>query len=87
MSYPPVHIPCSARAHMERVRGAAQVLFGREYWKDVINWSALAKYGVVAQTDVDELLFTDEVEEAFTFITTQLESQLGAATFIVGDGD
>lgn len=48
------------------------VLFGKGYWSDVINWSALAKYGVIAQKDIDELLFTDDVEEALAFITDGL---------------
>jgi len=57
------------------------VLFGKAYWKEVINWSALAKYGVVAEKDVEELLFTDDVEEAFTFIVAGLEASLSTSSF------
>ena len=43
--------------------------------------SALAKYGVCSQKDVEELLFTDDVQEAFEFITSGLEFQLSASSF------
>ena len=57
------------------------VLFGKAYWQDIINWAALAKYGVIAQQDVEELLFTDDVDEAFAFITTKLGSLLSSSSF------
>jgi len=44
------------------------VLLGVDYWKRVINWEAFSKAGVINQRDVDELLFTDSVEEAFQHI-------------------
>jgi len=50
------------------------VLFGKKYWKEVVNWKSFGDYGVINQSDVDELLFTDSVEEAFDFITRSLES-------------
>ncbi|KAL1524986.1 hypothetical protein AB1Y20_019862 [Prymnesium parvum] len=48
------------------------VLFGKKYWEDIINWKALASYGTIAQNDVDELCFTDSVDEAFEFLTKAL---------------
>lgn len=63
------------------------VLFGKAYWKDVINWEALAKYGVCSPKDVEELLFTDDVEEAFQFITSGLEFVLSAASFSADYGE
>mgnify|MGYP001448690071 FL=1 len=49
------------------------VLFGRGYWLDIINWQSLVKYGVISQGDVDNLLFTDDVDEALKFITDGLQ--------------
>ena len=50
------------------------VLIGKDYWKSVINWDSLAGYGVINPKDVDELLFTDDVSEAFDFIVRGLEA-------------
>jgi len=50
------------------------VLFGEKYWKDVINWQALADSGTINQRDIDELCFTDDVDVAFDFITNALKS-------------
>lgn len=44
------------------------VLLGVDYWKRVINWEAFSDAGVINQKDVDELLFTDSVDEAFQHI-------------------
>lgn len=48
------------------------VLLGKRYWSDVVNWQSLVSYGVIAQRDVDGLLFTDDVDEAFNFIVNAL---------------
>lgn len=48
------------------------VLFGVAFWKTVVNWQALADYGTISQFDVDRLLFTDSVDEAFEHITHKL---------------
>ena len=50
------------------------VLFGKQYWQSVINWQSLAIYGVINPKDVDELLFTDDVQEAFDYIVKSLEA-------------
>ena len=48
------------------------VLLGKAHWLKVIDWKAFAESGTIAQKDVDELLFTDDVDEAFEFITERL---------------
>jgi len=50
------------------------VLFGKQYWKSVINWQTLGVYGVINPLEVDELLFTDDVQEAFEYIVRSLEA-------------
>jgi len=50
------------------------VLFGKRYWQTIINWQAIAEFGTISQKEVDDLLFTDCIDEAFTFITTRLEA-------------
>ena len=48
------------------------VLLGGRYWRDVVNWTKFLDYGVIAQSDLDRLCFTDSVEEAFTYVTQRL---------------
>ena len=56
----PTHV--DARS-LSRPPAAAQVvLMGKAYWKSVINWQTLGVYGVINPSDVDELLFTDDVQ-------------------------
>jgi len=48
------------------------VLFGKQYWEDIINWKALARYGTIKEEDISSLLFTDSIEEAFEYVTQRL---------------
>ena len=48
------------------------VLFGKRYWSDVINLEALADYGTIGQSDPELMFRTDSVDEAFDFLTDQL---------------
>jgi len=50
------------------------VLLGKDYWKRVINWEAFDEAGVINARDVDELLFTDSVDEAFDHIIKAIGS-------------
>ena len=42
-------------------------------WRAQVNWQSLSEFGVISQKEVDDLLFTDSVDEAFAFITGRLE--------------
>ena len=48
------------------------ILFGLDYWRDVINFDALAKYGTISPGDVGLFLRTDSIDEAYDHITGQL---------------
>ena len=49
------------------------VLFGTDYWSRVINLEALVEYGTISPTDLDLFILTDSVEEAFDYVTRELE--------------
>ena len=49
------------------------VLFGKAFWEGCINWQTLKEFGVCSPSDVDNLFFTDDVDEAFQFIVSALE--------------
>jgi uncharacterized protein (TIGR00730 family) len=49
------------------------VLFGREFWDEILNFDALVRWGVVSPDDLGIFYKTDSVEDAFTYLTTRLE--------------
>lgn len=48
------------------------VLFGRDYWQEVINFDALVRYGMIDPADVRLFHLTDSVDDAFTYVTQRL---------------
>jgi uncharacterized protein (TIGR00730 family) len=48
------------------------VLFGTRYWKEIIDFDALIRHGMIDGADVGIFHQTDSVEDAFQFITSRL---------------
>ncbi|MDQ8194949.1 LOG family protein [Coraliomargarita sp. SDUM461004] len=48
------------------------VLFGSEFWNDVVNFDALVKWGTISPEDVDLFKIVDTVEEAHDYIVNCL---------------
>jgi uncharacterized protein (TIGR00730 family) len=48
------------------------VLFGSEYWNEVIHFEPMVRYGTISPEDVNLFFRTDSVDEAFEFITKDL---------------
>ena len=48
------------------------VFFGTHYWKDVISFEALVRYGTIGADDLAFVFHTDSVDEAFDFVTREL---------------
>lgn len=59
-------------------KGVPIVLLGKHFWRTAINWDFLASTGVISRTDVDELLFTDDVNEAFEYVVKTLTTDESA---------
>ena len=54
------------------------VLFGTEYWREVIDFDALARHGTIDAKDIELMHRTDSVDEAYEWIVRQLaEKALG----------
>jgi len=49
------------------------LLYGKEFWNDVMNLDALVKYGTISADDMDLFHITDSVDEAFEYLTQHLE--------------
>jgi uncharacterized protein (TIGR00730 family) len=44
------------------------VLYGTTYWKEVINFDALARHGMISEEDLKLFEFADDVDTAFTLL-------------------
>ncbi len=50
------------------------VIYGSRFWKDVLNLDKLAEWGVIGQADLDLFKFMDTPEDAFAYLTEQLDT-------------
>ena len=48
------------------------VLFGTDYWNDVVNFDALVRYGTISPPDVGLVYRTNSVDEAYSWIVQEL---------------
>jgi hypothetical protein len=54
------------------------VLFGTEYWREIVDFDALARHGMIDAKDIELVHRTDSVDEAYDWIVLQLaEKALG----------
>ena len=54
------------------------VLFGSEYWDEVINFDALVRWGTVSPKEIEIFHKTDSVDDAYKYLTTRLEELYAA---------
>ncbi len=48
------------------------LVYGKEYWDEVIDFEKLLEYGVIDESDMQLFFFASTVDEAFDFLTTEL---------------
>jgi predicted Rossmann-fold nucleotide-binding protein len=48
------------------------VLYGSAYWKEIINWNALVKYGMIAPEDLNLFQYADDPATAFEILKSGL---------------
>jgi uncharacterized protein (TIGR00730 family) len=48
------------------------VLFGNDYWNEVVDFEALARHGTIDPGDVNIMHRTDSVDEAYDWVTARL---------------
>ncbi|MCC6610544.1 MAG: LOG family protein [Burkholderiales bacterium] len=48
------------------------VLFGTEYWREVVDFDALVSYGTISAPDPNLVYRTDSVDEAYDWVVLQL---------------
>jgi predicted Rossmann-fold nucleotide-binding protein len=48
------------------------LLYGSGYWKEIIDFAALVRHGVIAAADLELLTWVDDPQTAFATLTRQL---------------
>ena len=54
------------------------VLYGKEFWTDVLNLDALVKWGTLDPEDLELFHMVDNVDEAFDYLTAELQANIDA---------
>jgi len=49
------------------------VLFGNEYWDEVINFDAFVRWGTISAKELEIFYKTDSVDDAYKYLTARLE--------------
>jgi predicted Rossmann-fold nucleotide-binding protein len=52
------------------------VLFGTEFWSEVLDFEPLVRWGMISPEDLDLFFRTDSVDEAYAFLTRELEANV-----------
>src|SRR5207237_6275036 len=50
------------------------VLYGTEYWDDIINFDAFVRWGTVSPKELQIFYKSDSVDDAYQYLTGQIES-------------
>ena len=58
-------------------RGIFVLLYGREYWREIINFDALLKHGMISAKDASLIRFADAPEEALGIPVHVINSHFG----------
>jgi uncharacterized protein (TIGR00730 family) len=56
------------------------VLYGSQYWKEIINFDALVRHGMIAPGDLDLFQFADDPQAAMDLLKAALEKHIEAPT-------
>jgi len=51
-----------------RMKRVPFLMFGRDFWEEIINWKALAKAGTISDEDLELFNFVDTAAEAVAYI-------------------
>jgi len=61
-----------------KTRGKMPILFyGEDYWRDILNFDALARWGMISPEDLNLIHFCDEPHQAFEILKREIERIYG----------
>jgi len=57
----------------DKTRGKMPILFyGEDYWRDILNFDALARWGMISPEDLNLIHFCDEPHQAFEILKREI---------------
>ncbi len=58
------------------------LIYGKDYWQNIINFEKLVEWGTISKAEYGLIHFTDTVDEAYEYLTTDMEKKfLGKRKF------
>ena len=49
------------------------VLYGKEFWENVVNWNYLVEIGTISPEDIGLFHISDDIEDTFQFVTNFIQ--------------
>jgi len=56
-----------------KINNVPIVLFGTEFWGNIVNWQMLIDEGLIDKTDMDFIHFSDDVDDTFKSVIMRLK--------------
>ena len=51
------------------------ILYGKEYWDDILDFKAMIKWGTISKEDLDLIYFSDDVGDAFNYLIKNIKAK------------
>ena len=51
------------------------ILYGKEYWNEIVNFEALEKWGTLSAQDLNLFQIVDDVDSAYEILTKELTTR------------
>jgi uncharacterized protein (TIGR00730 family) len=50
------------------------ILYGEEYWNEVLNFNAMIKWGTISKQDRDLMYFSNDIDDAYQYLVKNLKA-------------
>ncbi len=49
------------------------IIYGTDYWREIVDFEAMVKWGTISKEDLDLIHFSDDVDEAFKYLVDNIK--------------
>jgi uncharacterized protein (TIGR00730 family) len=50
------------------------IIYGTDYWREIVDFEAMVKWGTISKEDLDLIHFSDDVDDAFKYLVDNIKS-------------